>query len=195
MNLRAARSQSSHASPASLGCQRTDGAAYNAVQWRPSTGTWRISSSSGGCRRTPSTATRAISPRWRRSPPGTGATSTRSGGPTSSGWCATAWPRAVRRARWGGWSPRCAATTALPTAVVPLAENPAADVAAPRAWKALPKFLTVDEVDALLQAPDLATPRGAARSRAARAALRHRAAGLGAAGAGAGARRPRGRAS
>ena len=46
------------------------------------------------------------------------------------------------------------------TAAVPLAENPAADVAAPRAWKALPKFLTVDEVDALLQAPDLATPRG-----------------------------------
>jgi len=46
------------------------------------------------------------------------------------------------------------------TAAVPLAENPAADVAAPRTWKALPKFLTVDEVDALLQAPDLATPRG-----------------------------------
>ena len=46
------------------------------------------------------------------------------------------------------------------TAVVPLAENPAADVAAPRAWKALPKFLTVDEVDALMAAPDVSTPRG-----------------------------------
>ena len=46
------------------------------------------------------------------------------------------------------------------TAVVPLAENPAADVAAPRAWKALPKFLTVDEVDALMAAPDVGTPRG-----------------------------------
>jgi integrase/recombinase XerD len=45
-------------------------------------------------------------------------------------------------------------------AAVPLAENPAADVAAPRTWKPLPKFLTVDEVDALLQAPDVATPRG-----------------------------------
>ena len=31
---------------------------------------------------------------------------------------------------------------------------------APRAWKALPKFLTVDEVDALLAAPDVTTPRG-----------------------------------
>ena len=40
------------------------------------------------------------------------------------------------------------------------AENPAADLQAPRAWKALPKFLTVDEVDALVAAPDLSTPRG-----------------------------------
>ena len=46
------------------------------------------------------------------------------------------------------------------TTAVPLAENPAADVAAPRTWKALPKFLTVDEVDALLLAPDVATPLG-----------------------------------
>ncbi|MEP7116277.1 MAG: site-specific tyrosine recombinase XerD [Acidobacteriota bacterium] len=40
------------------------------------------------------------------------------------------------------------------------AGNPAADLPAPRAWKPLPKFLTVDEVDALVAAPDLATPRG-----------------------------------
>lgn len=39
-------------------------------------------------------------------------------------------------------------------------ENPAADLRAPRAWKALPKYLTVDEVDALLQTPDTTDPRG-----------------------------------
>jgi integrase/recombinase XerD len=38
--------------------------------------------------------------------------------------------------------------------------NPASDLQAPRAWKALPKFLTVEEVDALLSAPDTAEPRG-----------------------------------
>jgi integrase/recombinase XerD len=46
------------------------------------------------------------------------------------------------------------------TAIVPLSENPAADLDAPRTWKALPKFLTVEEVDALLAAPDVTTPRG-----------------------------------
>jgi integrase/recombinase XerD len=40
------------------------------------------------------------------------------------------------------------------------AENPAADLQAPRTWKALPKFLTVGEVDALMSAPDVATARG-----------------------------------
>ncbi len=39
-------------------------------------------------------------------------------------------------------------------------ENPAADLRAPRAWKALPKYLTVDEVDALLSTPETAGPRG-----------------------------------
>ncbi len=39
-------------------------------------------------------------------------------------------------------------------------ENPAADLQAPRAWKSLPKFLTLAEVDALLAAPDMSTPRG-----------------------------------
>jgi integrase/recombinase XerD len=38
--------------------------------------------------------------------------------------------------------------------------NPAADVRPPRAWKALPRYLAVEEVDALLAAPDIATPRG-----------------------------------
>jgi integrase/recombinase XerD len=38
--------------------------------------------------------------------------------------------------------------------------NPAAQLFAPRAWTALPKYLTTDEVDALLEAPDPSTPRG-----------------------------------
>jgi integrase/recombinase XerD len=38
--------------------------------------------------------------------------------------------------------------------------NPAADLQAPRAWKALPKYLTVDEVEALIAAPDVSEPRG-----------------------------------
>ena len=40
------------------------------------------------------------------------------------------------------------------------AESPAGDLQAPRAWKALPKFLTVGEVDALMAAPNASTPRG-----------------------------------
>ena len=40
------------------------------------------------------------------------------------------------------------------------ADNPAADVRAPRAWKALPKFLSTEEVDRLLGAPDTTQPRG-----------------------------------
>jgi integrase/recombinase XerD len=39
-------------------------------------------------------------------------------------------------------------------------ENPASNLQAPRAWKALPKYLTVDEVDVLLAAPDVTEPRG-----------------------------------
>jgi integrase/recombinase XerD len=41
-----------------------------------------------------------------------------------------------------------------------LPANPAADLQAPRAWKTLPKFLTTEEVDRLLAAPDVSTPRG-----------------------------------
>jgi integrase/recombinase XerD len=40
------------------------------------------------------------------------------------------------------------------------AANPAHDLSAPRAWKALPKYLTPDEVEALLAAPDTREPRG-----------------------------------
>jgi len=39
-------------------------------------------------------------------------------------------------------------------------DNPADDLRAPRAWKTLPKFLSTDEVDRLLQAPDTTAPRG-----------------------------------
>lgn len=41
-----------------------------------------------------------------------------------------------------------------------LDESPAADLKAPRAWPALPKFLDLDEVDRLLATPDVSTPRG-----------------------------------
>ena len=39
-------------------------------------------------------------------------------------------------------------------------DNPADDLRAPRAWKSLPKFLSMEEVDKLLQAPDTSTARG-----------------------------------
>ena len=38
--------------------------------------------------------------------------------------------------------------------------NPADDLQAPRAWPALPKFLAVEEVERLIQQPDVSTPRG-----------------------------------
>jgi integrase/recombinase XerD len=41
-----------------------------------------------------------------------------------------------------------------------LEANPADDLRAPRAWPALPKFLAVEEVEKLIQQPDVAAPRG-----------------------------------
>ncbi len=38
--------------------------------------------------------------------------------------------------------------------------SPADDLRPPRAWAALPKFLSLEEVDRLLAQPDIATPRG-----------------------------------
>ena len=38
--------------------------------------------------------------------------------------------------------------------------NPADDLRAPRAWTSLPRYLSVDEVDRLLEQPDVATARG-----------------------------------
>ncbi len=41
-----------------------------------------------------------------------------------------------------------------------LADSPAADLRAPRAWPALPTYLSVEDIDKLLESPDVATPRG-----------------------------------
>jgi integrase/recombinase XerD len=41
-----------------------------------------------------------------------------------------------------------------------IARNPAEDLRAPRSWPALPRFLSVDEVDRLLAQPDVNTARG-----------------------------------
>jgi integrase/recombinase XerD len=41
-----------------------------------------------------------------------------------------------------------------------LTESPAADLRAPRAWPSLPKYLSIEEVDQLLESPDTSTPRG-----------------------------------
>ena len=38
--------------------------------------------------------------------------------------------------------------------------SPADDLQSPRAWPALPKFLSLDEVDRLIAQPDVTTPRG-----------------------------------
>ncbi|HOC18256.1 MAG TPA: site-specific tyrosine recombinase XerD [Vicinamibacterales bacterium] len=40
------------------------------------------------------------------------------------------------------------------------AANPADELRAPRAWPALPRFLTLDQVDRLIAQPDVDTPRG-----------------------------------
>ena len=41
-----------------------------------------------------------------------------------------------------------------------LEESPADDLRPPRAWPALPTFLSLEEVDALIEQPDIKTPRG-----------------------------------
>lgn len=41
-----------------------------------------------------------------------------------------------------------------------LERSPADDLQPPRAWPALPKVLTLDQVDALIAQPDVSTPRG-----------------------------------
>src|SRR5438105_10729624 len=41
-----------------------------------------------------------------------------------------------------------------------LEQSPAEDLRPPRAWPALPKFLSIEEVDALIAQPDATTPLG-----------------------------------
>ena len=41
-----------------------------------------------------------------------------------------------------------------------IARNPAEDLRPPRAWPALPKFLSFEQVEALIAQPDVSTPRG-----------------------------------
>jgi integrase/recombinase XerD len=41
-----------------------------------------------------------------------------------------------------------------------LEHNPAEDLRPPQAWPALPSFLSIDDVDALIAQPDISTPRG-----------------------------------
>jgi integrase/recombinase XerD len=41
-----------------------------------------------------------------------------------------------------------------------IAESPADDLHAPRAWAALPRYLSIEQVDSLLAQPDATTPRG-----------------------------------
>ena len=41
-----------------------------------------------------------------------------------------------------------------------IASNPAEDLRSPRGWRELPRYLSLDEVDALLAVPDRTTPRG-----------------------------------
>src|SRR5207249_10488225 len=41
-----------------------------------------------------------------------------------------------------------------------LADNPADDLRPPKAWPALPKFLSLEDVDTLIAQPDVTTPRG-----------------------------------
>src|SRR5436190_19729196 len=76
--------------------------------------------------------------------------------------------RVVRNQRTRGLSPR---STARLVASVRgfyrflvldrrLDKNPADDLRSPRAWPALPKFLSLDEVDTLIAQPDVSTPLG-----------------------------------
>ena len=74
----------------------------------------------------------------------------------------------VRDQRTGGLSPRSVARRVAAVRgfyrflVVDrrLAANPADDLHPPRAWPALPKFLTLEEVDRLIEQPDVSTSLG-----------------------------------
>jgi integrase/recombinase XerD len=74
----------------------------------------------------------------------------------------------IRRQMTDGLSPRSVARTVAAVRGFfrflvldgHLAHNPAEDLRPPRAWPALPKFLSLEEVDTLITQPDVATPKG-----------------------------------
>jgi len=74
----------------------------------------------------------------------------------------------VRELMTGGYSPRSvarivAAVRGLYRFLVvdrQIAVSPADDLRAPRAWRSLPRSLSLDDVDRLMNAPDTSTPRG-----------------------------------
>lgn len=74
----------------------------------------------------------------------------------------------VRESMADGYSPRSVARTVAGVRgyykylfiTRHVATNPAEDLEAPRAWKSLPRYLSIEEVEALLAAPDVSTPRG-----------------------------------
>jgi integrase/recombinase XerD len=74
----------------------------------------------------------------------------------------------VRTLMSGGMSPRSVARIVAATRGFyryltisrRITVNPADDLQPPRAWAALPTYLSIDEVDTLLAQPDVATPRG-----------------------------------
>jgi integrase/recombinase XerD len=76
--------------------------------------------------------------------------------------------RFVRQQRASGLSPRSVARTIAAVRGYfrflvlehHLTESPADDLRAPKAFPALPKFLAIEEVDRLLDAPDVSTPLG-----------------------------------
>jgi len=74
----------------------------------------------------------------------------------------------VRRQMAGGLSPRSVARSVAAIRGFfrflvldrRLHESPADDLQGPRAWPALPKFLSIEDVDALIAQPDITTPLG-----------------------------------
>jgi integrase/recombinase XerD len=74
----------------------------------------------------------------------------------------------VREQMSAGLSPRSVARSVAAvrgfyrflTIVERIPQNPADDVQPPRAWPALPKWLSLEDVDRLLGQPDVTTPRG-----------------------------------
>ena len=135
--------------------------------------------SSGGCPPTRSKATPAIWPSWGAMPPGSERAVESLDARRSRG--------ARARAAWAtGRSPRSVARL---VACVRgfyrflvlhrhVRASPADDLAAPRAWKVLPKFLSVEDVDKLIARARRDDRRRAARSRVDRAAVRDRVARL-----------------